>query len=93
MQGHGHTSFSDTELTMTTLASGVEKVMDYLKIESADVVGFSMVSSVAYQFAIQSPKRLRKLVIISSTSKTDGWLPIVNSGFKDFKHKFLLTHL
>jgi pimeloyl-ACP methyl ester carboxylesterase len=88
MQGHGHTPFSDRELSITTLANDVEKVMDYLKIDSADVAGFSMGGSVAYQFAVQSPKRLRKLVIISSTYKTNGWLPIVNGGFKDFKPEF-----
>ena len=88
MQGHGHTPFSDRELSITTLANDVEKVMDYLKIDSADVAGFSMGGSVAYQFAVQSPKRLRKLVIISSTYKTSGWLPIVNGGFKDFKPEF-----
>src|SRR6266487_3209739 len=88
MQGHGHTQFSDRKLSITTLASDVERVMNYLKIDSADVVGFSMGGSVAYQFAVQSPKRLRKLVIISSTYKTDGWLPVVNTGFKDFKPEF-----
>src|SRR5678815_2237572 len=41
MQGHGHTPFSDRKLSITTLASDVEKVMDYLKIDSADVAGFS----------------------------------------------------
>jgi hypothetical protein len=41
-----------------------------------------------YHFAVLSPKRLSKLVIISSTYKTDGWLPIVNTGFKDFKPEF-----
>ena len=88
MQGHGHTPFSDRKLSITTLANDVEGVMDYLKIDSADVAGFSMGGSVAYQFAVQSPKRLRKLVIISSTYKTDGWLPIVNSGFENFKPEF-----
>jgi pimeloyl-ACP methyl ester carboxylesterase len=88
MQGHGHTPFSDRALSITTLASDVEKVMDYLKIDSADVAGFSMGGSIAYQFAVQNPKRLRKLVIISSTYKTSGWLPIVNGGFKDFKPEF-----
>jgi pimeloyl-ACP methyl ester carboxylesterase len=88
MQGHGHTPFSDRALSITTLASDVEKLMDYLKIDSADVAGYSMGGSVAYQFAVQSPKRLRKLVIISSTYKSNGWLPIVNSGFKNFKPEF-----
>ena len=85
MQGHGHSPYSDRELSITTLASDVEKVMDYLKIDSADVAGYSMGGSIAYQFAVQSPKRLRKLVIISSTYKTDGWLPIVNTAFENFK--------
>jgi len=88
MQGHGHSPFSDRELSITTLASDVEKVMDYLKIDSADVAGYSMGGSVAYQFAVQSPKRLKKLVIISSTYKTSGWLPVVNGAFKDFKPEF-----
>ena len=85
MQGHGHTPYSDRELSITNLATDVEKVMDFLKIDSADVAGYSMGGSVAYQFAVQSPKRLRKLVIISSTYKTNGWLPVVNGGFKDLK--------
>jgi pimeloyl-ACP methyl ester carboxylesterase len=88
MQGHGHTPFSDRKMSITGLAKDVEGVMDYLKIDSADVAGFSMGGSVAYQFAVQYPKRLRKLVIISSTYKTSGWLPVINSGFKDFKPEF-----
>ena len=87
-QGHGHTPFSDRKLDIVTLASDVEGVMNYLKVDSADVAGFSMGGSVAYQFAVQSPKRVRKLVIISSTYKTDGWLPVVNNGFKGFKPEF-----
>lgn len=85
MQGHGHTPFSEREMSITTLASDVKGVMDYLKIDSADVAGYSMGGSVAYQFAVQNPKRLRKLVIISSTYKSSGWLPVVNSGFKNLK--------
>lgn len=88
MQGHGHSPYSDRKLSITNLANDVEKVMDYLKIDSADVAGYSMGGSVAYQFAVESPERLRNLVIISSTYKTDGWLPIVNGAFKDFKPEF-----
>jgi pimeloyl-ACP methyl ester carboxylesterase len=87
-QGHGHTPFSDRKLSITTLASDVEGVMDYLKIDSADVAGYSMGGSVAYQFAVQSPKRLRKLVIISSTYKSTGWRPEVTNAFKAFKPEF-----
>lgn len=87
-QGHGHTPYSDRKLDIATLAKDVEGVMDYLKIDSADVAGFSMGGSIAYQLTVQSPERVRKLVIISSTYKTSGWLASVNNGFKDFKPEF-----
>lgn len=83
-QGHGHTPYSDRKLDIVSLAKDVEGVLDYLKIDSADVAGYSMGGSIAYQFAVQSPERLRKLVIISSTYKTKGWLPVVYSAFKNF---------
>jgi pimeloyl-ACP methyl ester carboxylesterase len=85
LQGHGHTPYSDRKLSVGTLASDVTGVMDYLKIDSADVAGYSFGGTVAYQLAIQSPKRLRKLVIISSTYKTTGRLPQLNAAFKTLK--------
>jgi pimeloyl-ACP methyl ester carboxylesterase len=88
LQGHGHTPFSERKLSRATLASDVEKVMDYLKIDSADIAGYSFGGQVAYQFAIQSPKRLRKLVIISSVHKSEGWVSEVNSVFKTMKPEF-----
>src|SRR6202012_3321254 len=88
MRGHGHTPYSDRKLDFATLASDVEGVMDHLKVDSADVAGYSMGGSVAYQLAIKSPKRVRKLVIISSTYKSTGWLPQVTNAFKSFKPEF-----
>ncbi|MFA6278328.1 MAG: alpha/beta hydrolase [Pedobacter sp.] len=91
MQGHGHTPFSDRKLDIATLASDVDGVMSYLKVDSADVAGYSMGGSVAYQFTVQYPKRVKKLMIISSTYKTSGWLPAINDGFKDFKPEFFIN--
>jgi pimeloyl-ACP methyl ester carboxylesterase len=85
LQGHGRTPFSDRKLAYTTLASDVEGVMNYLKVDSAAVVGYSFGGNIAYQLAIQSPKRVTKLVIISSTYKSNGWLPEVSNAFKDMK--------
>jgi len=84
-QGHGHTPFSERKLDLATLASDVDGVMNYLKVDSADIAGFSMGGSVAYQLAVKYPKRIRKLVIISSTYKTGGWIAAVNNGFKGIK--------
>src|ERR1700712_3808750 len=87
-QGHGHTPFSDRKLDLSTLASDVEGVMNHLKVDSADIVGYSMGGSVAYQLTIKSPKRVKKLVIISSTYKSSGWMTQVTNGFKNMKPEF-----
>lgn len=91
LQGHGHTAFSDRKLSRVTLASDVAGVMDYLKIDSADVVGYSFGGSIAYQLAIQQPKRVRKLVVISAPYKSTGWMPEVNVAFKNMKPEFFVN--
>ncbi|MCF3110907.1 alpha/beta hydrolase [Niabella sp. CC-SYL272] len=88
LQGHGHTPYSDRPLSHATLAADVAGVMDYLHIDSADVAGYSFGGAIAYQFAIQHPTRVKKLVIISATYKSEGWLPQVNAAFKQMKPEF-----
>lgn len=85
LQGHGHTPYYDRPLSHATLAGDVAGVMDHLHIDSADVAGYSFGGAVAYQFAIQHPKRVKKLVIISATYKSEGWLPQVNAAFQQMK--------
>lgn len=91
LQGHGHTPYSDRKLAHATLASDVAGVMDYLKIDSADVAGYSFGGTIAYEFAIQHPKRLRNLVIISSTYKSAGWMPEINTAFKNLKPELFVN--
>lgn len=91
LQGHGHTPFSERKLSHTALASDVTEVMNYLKIDKADVAGYSFGGAIAYQLAIQSPERLNKLVIISSTYKNSGWLPEVNNAFKGMKPELFMN--
>ena len=90
-RGHGHTPFVDGKLELPALASDVEGVMNYLKVDSADVVGYSMGGTVAYQLIIQSPKRVKKLVIISSTYKSSGWRPEVTNVFKSMKPELFMN--
>jgi len=77
MDGHGHTPLSQRPFSYQTFASDVVSVLKYLKIDSADIIGFSYGGTIAYQFAIQQPAMTKKLIIISSTYKSEGWLGIM----------------
>ena len=87
-QGHGHTPYSDRKMDLVSLAGDVAGLMDYLKVDKADIVGYSMGGSAAYQFIINYPERVNRLVIISSTYKSSGWLPQVTNAFKSFTPDF-----
>jgi pimeloyl-ACP methyl ester carboxylesterase len=77
MDGHGHTPLSQRPFSYQTLAGDVATVLGHLKIDSADILGFSYGGTIAYQFAIQQPAMTKKLIIISSTHKSEGWLGIM----------------
>src|SRR3984893_10004935 len=47
MQGHGRTADIKRDLTYENLADDVAALLDYLKIPSADLIGFSMGGRVA----------------------------------------------
>jgi pimeloyl-ACP methyl ester carboxylesterase len=53
-----------------------------LKVERADVMGYSQGGGVALQLAIRHPSLVSKLVSMSATSRKDGWYPSVPEGIE-----------
>ncbi len=81
MQGHGRTRDVPRELSYEAMGDDVAGLLGHLKIESADVLGYSMGAGVAFQVAIRHPKRVRRLVILSGAYSHDGWWPDVEASF------------
>jgi pimeloyl-ACP methyl ester carboxylesterase len=73
MQGHGRTNDIDRSFSFEAMADDVAGVLKYLKIDSADVFGYSMGGGIAQQLAIRNPKMVKKLIITSSVYKYEGW--------------------
>lgn len=81
MQGHGRTRDVPREFSYEAMADDVSGLLGHLKIESADVLGYSMGAGVAFQVAIRHPERVRRLVILSGAYSHDGWWPDVEASF------------
>jgi len=73
MQGHGRTADTGRDFTYDNLADDVAALLDYLKIPSADVIGYSLGGAVALNFAIRHPDKVRKVVSISAVFRLNGW--------------------
>src|SRR5213593_2002554 len=80
MQGHGRTADIKRDLTPENLSDDVAGLLDYLKIPSADIMGYSLGAGAAMQCAIRHPDKVRKVVVISYPFRRDGWVRQVNDG-------------
>jgi pimeloyl-ACP methyl ester carboxylesterase len=81
MQGHGHTKDIPRAMSYEAMADDVSGLLKHLKIDSADVLGYSMGGAVAFQVAVRHPEQVRRLVVLSGTYSHDGWLPEVEASF------------
>jgi pimeloyl-ACP methyl ester carboxylesterase len=75
LQGHGRTTNIDRPITYPAMADDVAAFMDAVKLEKADVFGYSMGSVVGLQLAIRHPAKVNKLVGASIAYDVQGWQP------------------
>jgi pimeloyl-ACP methyl ester carboxylesterase len=75
LQGHGHTAEVDRPLSYEQMADDVVALIRHLGIEQADVFGYSMGGGAALQLAMRHPAVVRKLVVASASSTSDGVYP------------------
>jgi len=84
MQGHGRTADIKRDITYENLADDVAALMDYLKIERADLMGYSLGGGAAMECAILHPEKVRKVVVISHPMRRDGWVKEANDFWPNF---------
>lgn len=88
MQGHGRTADIDRPYSFENLASDVSEFLKYLKIEKADILGYSLGGTVALEMAIKYPEQVNNLIFISSVFKYEGWLQDARDIFPTIKPEF-----
>ena len=81
LQGHGRTKDIDRPLRFEFMADDVAALMTFLKIDKADVLGYSLGGGVAIQTAIRHPAAVNRLIVISAAMRRDGSFPEVIAAF------------
>lgn len=81
MQGHGRTRDIARQISFEGMADDVSGLLKHLKIDSADILGYSMGGGIAFQVAVRHPQQVRRLVILSGVYAHNGWWPDVEAAF------------
>jgi pimeloyl-ACP methyl ester carboxylesterase len=63
------------------MADDISAMLKYLRVERADILGYSLGGGVALQTAIRHPEMVHKLVLISTPARREGWYPEVLQSF------------
>jgi len=83
LQAHGHTKDIDRPLSFEQDADDVAALLNLLKIQKADIMGFSNGGTTSLQIAIRHPQLVNKLVLASALYKRSGMPPGFFDGFNN----------
>jgi pimeloyl-ACP methyl ester carboxylesterase len=89
LQGHGRTADIDRPLSLEGMAEDVAAALKELRIESADVFGYSTGAAVTLRLAISHPDLVRKLVLASVTYTLGGVHPGLMDGLGEMKPEMM----
>lgn len=76
-QGHGRTADTSRKMSYEQFGDDAAALLRALKVERADVLGYSQGGGAALQLALRHPTLVNKLITLSATYRQDGWYPAV----------------
>ena len=83
LRGHGGSELGNDEITIDTYVLDLKNLLDELKIQNVNLIGFSLGGIVALDFNRKYPKMVSSLVLMSSFYKLNGHLEEVFVQFKN----------
>ena len=80
LQSHGRTPAPVRPMRFETMADDIAELIVSLGLERVAVMGFSLGGGVALRTAIQHPRLVERLVLVSTPFKRGGWHPEMRAG-------------
>jgi pimeloyl-ACP methyl ester carboxylesterase len=75
LHGHGRTALGNREISLVDQGADMGALIKSLGYSQVDVMGYSMGGGVAFQFAVQNPGKVRRLILVSTPFAQDGFYP------------------
>jgi pimeloyl-ACP methyl ester carboxylesterase len=75
LQGHGRTADIERPIDVRLMAGDIAALIDHLRLDKPDIVGYSLGGGVAMHTAAQYPAKIRRLVAASANIRPDAIYP------------------
>jgi pimeloyl-ACP methyl ester carboxylesterase len=75
LQGHGRTADIDRPIDIRLMADDIAALIDHLRLDKPDLVGYSLGGGVAFWTAVKYPDKIRRLVMVSANVRRDAIPP------------------
>ncbi len=73
LHGHGRTPLGDRPISLSDMGDDMAVLLVQLGYRRVDVMGYSLGGGVAFRFAVQHPRMVRRLVLVSTGFSQDGF--------------------
>ena len=75
LHGHGRTALGDRPISLPDMGDDMAVILEALGYEQVDVLGYSLGGGVALRLAVQHPRFVQRLVLVSAGYAQDGFYP------------------
>jgi len=79
LQGHGRTADIDRPIDVRLMADDIAALIEYLRLDRPDIVGYSLGGGVALQTAAKYPVKVGRLVAASANIRADAIYPEIRA--------------
>jgi pimeloyl-ACP methyl ester carboxylesterase len=80
LQGHGHTRDIDRPFRYESFGDDIAALIEHLGLGRVDLFGYSLGGGSSLRTTIQHPGLVRRLALLSTPCRRDGWFPEVRAG-------------
>jgi pimeloyl-ACP methyl ester carboxylesterase len=75
LHGHGRTPLGDRPVSLVDMGDDMAVLLTQIGYRHVDVMGYSMGGGVAFRLAVQHPRMVRRLVLVSTGFSQDAYYP------------------
>jgi len=80
LQARGHTRDTGRPFSFEAFGDDIAGVIEHLRLGQADLLGYSLGGGAGLRCVVQHPGRVRRLALVSTPCRRDGWFPEVLAG-------------